>query len=138
MPAQTAVRTGPVSKTIAQELAADGYDLLVLGTPLADLDGHISLKGVVEQVMGERHLRHAVGASTRARLRSARATWCGSSCRAVRVYSQGVMLHRNVRNLVHVQTLAFSCWSSLCSRLRAPAAAATPPAPALAAPRRRF
>jgi sulfate transport system ATP-binding protein len=51
VPAQTAVRSGPVSKTIAQELAADGYDLLVLGTPLADLDGHISLRGVVEQMM---------------------------------------------------------------------------------------
>jgi nucleotide-binding universal stress UspA family protein len=51
VPAQTAVRTGPVSKTIAQELAADGYDLLVLGTPLADLDGRISLRGVVEQMM---------------------------------------------------------------------------------------
>ncbi len=53
VPAQTAVRTGPVSKTIAQELTANGYDLLVLGTPLADLEGHISLKGVVEQVIGE-------------------------------------------------------------------------------------
>ena len=52
VPAQTAVRIGPVSKTIAEELAANGYDLLVLGTPLADLAGHISLKGVVEQVMG--------------------------------------------------------------------------------------
>lgn len=53
VPAQAAVRVGPVSKTIAQELAANSYDLLVLGTPLADLSGHISLKGVVEQVMGE-------------------------------------------------------------------------------------
>lgn len=53
VPAQTAVRVGPVSKTIAHELAASGYDLLVLGTPLADLSGHISLKGVVEQVMAE-------------------------------------------------------------------------------------
>jgi nucleotide-binding universal stress UspA family protein len=53
VPAQTAVRRGVVSKTITQELAADGYDLLVLGTPLADLEGHISLRGVVEQVMSE-------------------------------------------------------------------------------------
>jgi hypothetical protein len=42
-----------VSKAIAHELAANGYDLLVLGTPLADLEGHISLRGVVEQVMSE-------------------------------------------------------------------------------------
>jgi nucleotide-binding universal stress UspA family protein len=53
VPAQTAVRSGVVSKAIAQELAANGYDLLVLGTPLADREGHISLKGVVEQVMSE-------------------------------------------------------------------------------------
>jgi nucleotide-binding universal stress UspA family protein len=53
VPAQTAVRGGVVSETIAQELAASGYDLLVLGTPLADLEGHISLRGVVEQVMSE-------------------------------------------------------------------------------------
>jgi sulfate transport system ATP-binding protein len=53
VPAETAVRAGPVSKTIAQELAADGYDLLVLGTPLADLDGRISLRGVVEQMMSQ-------------------------------------------------------------------------------------
>lgn len=53
VPAQAAVRCGPVSRTIAQELAADGYDLLVLGTPLAGLDGRIALRGVVEQVIGQ-------------------------------------------------------------------------------------
>jgi sulfate transport system ATP-binding protein len=53
VPAQTIVRSGVVSQTIAHELAANGYDLLVLGTPLADREGHISLKGVVEQVMSE-------------------------------------------------------------------------------------
>ncbi|MFZ2361230.1 MAG: ATP-binding cassette domain-containing protein [Anaerolineae bacterium] len=53
VPAQTAVRNGVVSKAIAQELAANSYDLLVLGTPLADREGHISLKGVVEQVINE-------------------------------------------------------------------------------------
>ena len=53
VPAQTVIRTGAVSKTIAQELTANGYDLLVLGTPLADRDGNISLKGVVGQVMSE-------------------------------------------------------------------------------------
>ncbi len=53
VPAQTAVRSGVVSKAIAHELAANNYDLLVLGTPLADRDGYISLKGVVEQVLSE-------------------------------------------------------------------------------------
>lgn len=50
VPATTVVRSGPTSKTIQQELA-QGYDLLVLGTPLADLGGRIALKGVVEQVL---------------------------------------------------------------------------------------
>ena len=36
VPAQTVVGTGAVSKAIAQELTAGGYDLLVLGTPPAD------------------------------------------------------------------------------------------------------
>lgn len=53
VPAQTAIRTGVVSQAIAQELAAGGYDLLVLGTPLADREGRISLRGVVGQVMNE-------------------------------------------------------------------------------------
>lgn len=51
VPARSAVRSGQVSQTIAKELAAGGYDLLVLGTPLADLDGRISLHGVVEQML---------------------------------------------------------------------------------------
>lgn len=53
VPAQAAVRCGPVSRAIAQELAAGSYDLLVLGTPLAGLDGRIALRGVVEQVIGQ-------------------------------------------------------------------------------------
>lgn len=53
VPAQPAVRSGVVSKAIAHGLAANDYDLLVLGTPLADRDGYISLKGVVEQVLSE-------------------------------------------------------------------------------------
>jgi sulfate transport system ATP-binding protein len=53
VPAQTVVRSGAVSKAIAQELTIGGYDLLVLGTPPADRDGKISLKGVVGQVMSE-------------------------------------------------------------------------------------
>jgi sulfate transport system ATP-binding protein len=53
VPAQTAVRTGPISQTIVQELTTNGYDLLVMGTPLPDREGRISLKGVVEQVLGE-------------------------------------------------------------------------------------
>jgi nucleotide-binding universal stress UspA family protein len=52
VPAEAVVRAGPVSQIVEQELASGGYDLLVLGTPLADLSGHISLRrGVVGQVM---------------------------------------------------------------------------------------
>jgi sulfate transport system ATP-binding protein len=54
VPAEAIIRAGPVSKTVAQELATGGYDLLVLGTPLADLSGQISLRrGAVGQVMSE-------------------------------------------------------------------------------------
>jgi sulfate transport system ATP-binding protein len=53
VPAETAIRTGVVGKTIVDELAQGGYDLLVLGAPLADRDGRISLRGVVEQAMSE-------------------------------------------------------------------------------------
>jgi sulfate transport system ATP-binding protein len=53
VPAQTMVQYGSVSKCIVQELRTGGYDLLVLGAPLPDLDGKISLKGVVGQVMGD-------------------------------------------------------------------------------------
>lgn len=51
VPAQAQVRAGAVSQTVLHELTAGGYDLLVLGAPLADRDGRISLRGVVEQVM---------------------------------------------------------------------------------------
>jgi nucleotide-binding universal stress UspA family protein len=51
VPAESLLRTGPVSQTVVQELATGGYDLLVMGAPLADRDGWISLRGVVGQVM---------------------------------------------------------------------------------------
>ncbi len=54
VPAEAIIRSGPVNSTVAQELATGSYDLLVLGTPLADLNGQIALRrGVVGQVMAE-------------------------------------------------------------------------------------
>jgi sulfate transport system ATP-binding protein len=49
--ASTALRTGEVRDEIAAELAAGGYDLLVLGAPLARHDGRDVLAGVVGQIL---------------------------------------------------------------------------------------
>jgi sulfate transport system ATP-binding protein len=51
VPAQAAIRTGPVRDEITQEVTTGGYDLLVLGAPLAARDGKISLTGVVSQIL---------------------------------------------------------------------------------------
>ncbi|MBX7237271.1 MAG: ATP-binding cassette domain-containing protein [Caldilineales bacterium] len=53
VPARTATRTGQVGVEIDNELAAGKYDLLVLGSPLADRDGRISLAGVVGQMLNK-------------------------------------------------------------------------------------
>lgn len=53
VPARTLVQYGAVAKAIVQELTTGGYDLLVMGAPLPDRDGKISLKGIVGQVMAE-------------------------------------------------------------------------------------
>jgi sulfate/thiosulfate transport system ATP-binding protein len=51
VPARTIVRTGPVREQIVAEVTAGGYDLLVLGAPLARGDGRRVLAGVVGQVL---------------------------------------------------------------------------------------
>ncbi len=51
VPARAAIRSGPVRDEITREVTAGGYDLLVLGAPLAARDGKISLTGVVSQVL---------------------------------------------------------------------------------------
>jgi nucleotide-binding universal stress UspA family protein len=51
VPAQTAIRTGPVRDEITNEVATGGYDLLVMGAPLAQRDGKVPLNGIVSQIL---------------------------------------------------------------------------------------
>jgi sulfate transport system ATP-binding protein len=51
VPAQTVIRTGPAAETIEREVSQGGFDLVVLGLPLAKLNGKVSLSGVVEQLL---------------------------------------------------------------------------------------
>lgn len=53
VPANAELRRGNPAETILQELRRNPYDLLVIGAPLADPRGHISLNGVVGQVLSE-------------------------------------------------------------------------------------
>jgi hypothetical protein len=49
--AKMKVRAGPVRDEVLGELAADQYDLLVLGAPLADRDGTMSLNGFTGRIL---------------------------------------------------------------------------------------
>ncbi|MFN8439480.1 MAG: ATP-binding cassette domain-containing protein [Caldilineaceae bacterium] len=51
--AETSVRNGPVHEKILNELNTGNYDLLVLGAPLPDLEGKISLDGLVGKLLRE-------------------------------------------------------------------------------------
>jgi sulfate transport system ATP-binding protein len=51
VPAQTAIRSGPVREEITNEIVTGGYDLLVMGAPLAERDGKISLSGIIGQIL---------------------------------------------------------------------------------------
>ena len=51
VPAESALRFGPVRDEIISEVEAGNYEMLVLGCPLPDLQGHISLNGVVSQIL---------------------------------------------------------------------------------------
>lgn len=53
VPAKTVIRTGAVGAEINNELTEGKYDFLVLGSPLAGLDGQITLTGVVGQLMNK-------------------------------------------------------------------------------------
>lgn len=55
VPSHTAIRSGPVSAEILAEVNSGNYDLLVLGAPLANHSGEISLNGVVDQVLRANH-----------------------------------------------------------------------------------
>jgi hypothetical protein len=45
------VRSGLVRDEIAREMRAGGHDLLVLGAPLPDREGGVSLRGLVGQML---------------------------------------------------------------------------------------
>lgn len=53
VPADTAVRTGPVYEEISAELQQGSYDMLVVGAPLPDAEGDISLSGMIGQLLTE-------------------------------------------------------------------------------------
>ncbi|MCB0193347.1 MAG: ATP-binding cassette domain-containing protein [Anaerolineae bacterium] len=55
VPARAAVRRGAVRETIANELISGNYDMLVMGAPLPQRDGKISLNGVISQILGIIH-----------------------------------------------------------------------------------
>lgn len=51
VPARRLVRTGPAAAEMLDEMRTGGYDILVVGAPLADERGKISLNGVVSQTL---------------------------------------------------------------------------------------
>jgi sulfate transport system ATP-binding protein len=51
VPAKTTIRSGSPAEEISQEVSQGGYDLLVMGLPLARTSGKISLSGIVEQIL---------------------------------------------------------------------------------------
>jgi len=51
VPATTTIRSGAVSEEICSEVQENGYDLVVLGAPLTDSGGRISLNGMVGQTL---------------------------------------------------------------------------------------
>ncbi len=51
VPTKTIVRSGSTAEEIEREVKQGGYDLLVVGAPLASPSGKISLNGVVGQVL---------------------------------------------------------------------------------------
>lgn len=55
VPARAAVRKGAVRETIANELISGNYDMLVMGAPLPQRDGKISLNGLISQILGIIH-----------------------------------------------------------------------------------
>ena len=51
VPARTTIRSGPIADEIEQEAGQGGYDLLVLGLPLAKSSGKLTLSGIIEQLL---------------------------------------------------------------------------------------
>lgn len=51
VPAQTTIHTGPITEGILNEMSKGNHELLVLGCPLPNENGTISLSGIVGQVI---------------------------------------------------------------------------------------
>lgn len=51
VPATTVLRHGLIESAIIDELRADAHDLLVMGAPLPDKDGYVSLEGVIGRLL---------------------------------------------------------------------------------------
>jgi sulfate transport system ATP-binding protein len=51
VPARTTIRSGQIADEIEQEAGQGGYDLLVLGLPLAKSSGKLTLSGIIEQLL---------------------------------------------------------------------------------------
>jgi nucleotide-binding universal stress UspA family protein len=52
VPARVAIRSGPIRAEITNALESGGYDLLVMGAPLPNQHGQVTLSGVIGQTLG--------------------------------------------------------------------------------------
>jgi sulfate/thiosulfate transport system ATP-binding protein len=75
VPAEASIRTGVVRNEIIAEMNQGGYDLLVLGAPLARPDGRGVLAGVVGQILSEATDRPVL--IVRSPYAAARVPWMG-------------------------------------------------------------
>jgi sulfate transport system ATP-binding protein len=75
VPATAKIRVGAVRAEIIAEMAAGGYDLLVLGAPLARPDGRGVLAGVVGQILSDTTDRPVL--IVRSPFAAARVPWMG-------------------------------------------------------------
>jgi hypothetical protein len=57
VPSESAIRHGSVGEQIAAEARSGNHDLVVVGTPLADDDGKVSLDGFVARLLEDLHDR---------------------------------------------------------------------------------
>ena len=51
VPTESEIRTGNPATEIIEEMQKGEYDLVILGAPLPNRDGHVALTKVVENVM---------------------------------------------------------------------------------------
>lgn len=53
VPAQMAIRSGNVQDEIANQMTVGEHDLLILGAPISQREGEVTLEGIVGQIIGE-------------------------------------------------------------------------------------